>query len=160
MNTGERARKPRKAAGKMRPARGDRSSRKGEAAPPGTDQNSEQVLRQDDRREAAASGAPQNAANQPPKPTLVGIGASAGGLAALTTFFSRVPPDSGLTFVVVVHLSPEHKSVLAELLQPHCPIPVQQVTENVALQPNHVYVIPPNANLSTIDTHLRLSELE
>lgn len=91
---------------------------------------------------------------------IVGLGASAGGLAALKTFFSQVPEDSGLAFVVVVHLSPEHKSHLAELLQPHVKIPVQQVLETVKLEPNRVYVIPPGANLDTIDTHLRLTELE
>jgi two-component system, chemotaxis family, CheB/CheR fusion protein len=92
--------------------------------------------------------------------TIVGIGASAGGLAALKTFFANVPEDSGLAFVVVIHLSPEHKSHLAELLQPHVQMPVEQVTETVPLEPNHVYVIPPGRNLSTIDTHLRLTPLE
>jgi two-component system, chemotaxis family, CheB/CheR fusion protein len=95
-----------------------------------------------------------------PKPAVVGIGASAGGLSALRAFFGRVPEDSGLAFVVVVHLSPEHKSHLAEILQPHVRIPVQQVSQTVPLEPNRVYVIPPNRNLSAIDTHLRLSELE
>jgi two-component system, chemotaxis family, CheB/CheR fusion protein len=93
-------------------------------------------------------------------PTVVGIGASAGGLAALRTLLASVPEDSGLAWVVVVHLSPEHESHLAELLQPHVPFPVQQVAETVRLEPNRVYVIPPNANLNTIDTHLRLSDLE
>src|SRR5690606_34822944 len=87
-------------------------------------------------------------------------GASAGGLAALKALFSAMPPDSGAAFVVVVHLSPDHQSHLAELLQPHCRMPVQQVTEEVALEPNRVYIIPPNANLGAIDTHLRLTALE
>ena len=91
---------------------------------------------------------------------IVGIGASAGGLSALKKFFAHVPPDSGLAYVVVVHLSPEHKSYLPDLLQTQVGIPVEQVTRTVKLEPNHVYVIPPNANLDTIDTHLRLSELE
>ena len=81
-------------------------------------------------------------------------------LAALKTLFSMIPEDSGLAYVVVVHLSPEHKSHLAELLQPHVKMPVQQVDGTVKLEPNRVYVIPPNANLDTIDTHLRLSPLE
>lgn len=95
-----------------------------------------------------------------PEPTVVGIGASAGGLNALKTFFGHVPEDSGLAFVVVVHLSPEHKSHLAEILQPHVRMPVEQVSATVPLEPNRVYVIPPGRNLSTIDTHLQLSELE
>jgi two-component system, chemotaxis family, CheB/CheR fusion protein len=94
------------------------------------------------------------------EPTVIGIGASAGGLAALKTFLSYVPEDSGLTFVVVVHLSPDHESHLAELLQPQVHVPVQQVVETIPLEANHVYVIPPNANLNAIDTHLRLSKLE
>ena len=94
------------------------------------------------------------------EPTVVGIGASAGGLNALKRFFEHVPPDSGFAFVVVVHLSPEHKSYLPDLLQPVVGFPVRQVTGNTLLEPNNVYVIPPNANLSAIDTHLRLSKLE
>ncbi len=94
------------------------------------------------------------------KPAVVGIGASAGGLAALRTFLHHVPADSGLAFVVVVHLAPDQESHMAELLQPHVAFPVQQVSENALLEPNHVYIIPPNCNLSAIDTHLRLSRME
>lgn len=100
------------------------------------------------------------AADESSQPTVVGIGASAGGLSALRKLFAHLPPDSGLIFVVVVHLSPEHKSLLADLLQPSVKFPVQQVTETIALERNNVYVIPPNANLSAIDTHLRLTKLE
>ena len=91
---------------------------------------------------------------------VLGIGASAGGLAALKVLFANVPEHSGLAYVVVVHLSPEHESHLAEVLQPHVAVPIQQVTSTVRLEPDRVYVIPPNANLDTIDTHLRLSDLE
>jgi two-component system CheB/CheR fusion protein len=91
---------------------------------------------------------------------VVGIGASAGGLAALRKFFSRVPEDTGLAFVVVVHLAPDHESHLAEVLQPAAKLPVQQVTQTVPIEADHVYLIPPNANLNAIDTHLRLSKLE
>ncbi len=95
-----------------------------------------------------------------PGPTVVGIGASAGGLAALKKLLSHVPADGDLAFVVVVHLSPDHESHLAELLQPYVPFPVEQVKETMLIERNHLYVIPPNANLSAIDTHLRLSKLE
>ncbi len=93
-------------------------------------------------------------------PTVVGIGASAGGLAALREFFGRIPPDTGLAYVVVVHLSPEHESHLPQLLQPHMSIPVEQVSETVQMERDHAYVIPPNANLEAVDTHLRVSRLE
>ncbi len=102
----------------------------------------------------------QAGASAPSPVTVVGIGASAGGLAGLKSFFAHVPQDSHLAYVVVVHLSPEHESHLPDLLQPHCPVPVRQVTETLLLEPDNIYVIPPGANLSTIDTHLRLSELE
>lgn len=71
------------------------------------------------------------------KPTVVGIGASVGSLAALKTLFSHMPADSGLTFVVVVHLAPDYESHLAELLQPHVAFPVEQVNDSTALQANH-----------------------
>ncbi len=96
----------------------------------------------------------------PSDPIVVGIGASAGGLNALKKLFDGVSVDSGLAYVVIVHLSPEHVSHLAALLQSHLAIPVLQVTETVELEPNHVYVIPPGANLEAVDTHLRLADLE
>jgi two-component system, chemotaxis family, CheB/CheR fusion protein len=91
---------------------------------------------------------------------VVGIGASAGGAEALRTLFSGMPASPGFACVVVVHLSPEHESHLVQLLQPSTQMPVCQVTCTTVLEPNRVYVIPPNANLNSIDTHLRLSELE
>src|SRR5690349_7923631 len=91
---------------------------------------------------------------------VVGIGASAGGLEALQRFFEQMPTTSGMAFVVVTHLAPEHESHLAALLQPYTAMPVLQVTDVIQIEPNQVYVIPPNRNLSTIETHLRLSPLE
>lgn len=91
---------------------------------------------------------------------MVGIGASAGGLSALKHLFEHMPSDSGMAFVVLVHLLPDHKSYLPDLLQPTVHFPVRQVTETTLLEANNIYVIPPNANLSAIDTHLRLSKLE
>lgn len=91
---------------------------------------------------------------------VAGIGASAGGLAALKELFRHMPSDTGLAFVVVVHLSPKHESHLPDLLQPHTQMPVTQVAETVQMERDHVYVIPPGSNLTAVDTHLRLSELE
>ncbi|HUN72292.1 MAG TPA: chemotaxis protein CheB [Steroidobacteraceae bacterium] len=95
-----------------------------------------------------------------PEFCVIGIGASAGGLDALRMFFSRMPPTPGFACVVVLHLSPEHESHLVQMLQPYTKMPVCQVVKTTALEPNRVYVIPPNANLNSIDTHLRLTELE
>ena len=92
--------------------------------------------------------------------TIVGVGASAGGLQALKQFFAAVPLEGGLCYVVVVHLAADRESHLADLLQPYSPIPVNQVTETTLLEPNQVYVIPPDHNLSAIDSHLRLTPLE
>ena len=101
-----------------------------------------------------------NSGSSAKEPTVIGIGASAGGLAAIKTFLANLPEESGFAIVVVVHLSPNHESHLAELLQPHVRMPVQQVIETTLLEANHVYVIPPNANINAIDTHLRLTKLE
>ncbi len=95
-----------------------------------------------------------------PAMTVVGIGASAGGLEALKGFFDNVPEQPDMLFVVVMHLSAEYESHLAELLQSHCKLPVEQVTKIVPLQKNRVYVIPPKFNIESVDTHLRLTELE
>src|SRR5215510_8657181 len=92
--------------------------------------------------------APAEPTNRPKNLTIVGIGASAGGLAALTAFFDAVPAETGLAFVVVTHLHPEHESHLAELLQKHTQMPTQQVSQKVKVEPDHVYVIPPNRSIS------------
>ena len=90
---------------------------------------------------------------------IVGIGASAGGIQAIKRFFEQVPPDSGIAFVVVLHLSPEHESRLAEVLQVSARIPVNQVQERIRVEPNHVYVIPPDQSLSMDEGHLVLSDV-
>jgi two-component system CheB/CheR fusion protein len=90
---------------------------------------------------------------------VVGLGASAGGIQALKEFFSRVPKDSGIAYVVILHMSPDHESKLAEILQATSLIPVKQVRERVKVVPNHVYVIPPNQNLAMTDGHLQLTDM-
>lgn len=86
-------------------------------------------------------------AEQPPEEaarlTVVGIGASAGGLLALQSFFDAMPGDTGMAFVVVTNMVPERESLLPEILQKNTGMPVRQVQELTAIEPDHVYVIPP-----------------
>ena len=85
---------------------------------------------------------------------VVVLGASAGGIAALREFLTGIPPASGLAYVVVLHLSPEHDSRLAEVLQNSTALPVSQITGETRLDPDRVYVIPPNTLLTCRDGHL------
>jgi two-component system, chemotaxis family, CheB/CheR fusion protein len=89
---------------------------------------------------------------------VVGLGASAGGIAPLQEFFLEMAPESGMAFVVVMHLSPEHESNLAAVLQQKTPMPVTQVSGPVKVKANHVYVIPPNNQLMFEEGHLQLVE--
>ena len=75
---------------------------------------------------------------------VVGLGASAGGLEAFTSFLKAVPPDSGMAFVLVHHVDPEHESLMAELLARHTKMPVVMAENAMPAVPDHVYVIPPN----------------
>ncbi|WP_316979217.1 chemotaxis protein CheB [Shumkonia mesophila] len=75
------------------------------------------------------------------------IGASAGGVAALQEFFSRIPDDLGLAYVVIIHLAPDHPSHMSEILTGRTAMPVHQVTDSLQLRPNCVYVIPPDREL-------------
>ena len=87
---------------------------------------------------------------------MVGIGASAGGLEALEAFFGHVPPASGLAFVVVQHLDPAKESILPELLQRSALIPVVQLVDRTAIEPNHVYVAPPGFEVTVLHGVLHL----
>ncbi len=94
------------------------------------------------------------------QPSLViGLGASAGGIKALQQFFANVPARSGAAYVVILHLSPDHDSMLAEVLQTTASIPVEQVRERVTIEPDHVYVIPPHKGLVLDGGDLVLSEM-
>ncbi|MHC8397999.1 CheR family methyltransferase [Pseudomonas sp. MDT1-17] len=87
---------------------------------------------------------------------VVGIGASAGGFGALKTFFAQMPSDSGMAFVIVLHLSPNHESVADHILQDATSMRVQQVIDTCAIEPNNVYVISPASQLSMNDGHLQV----
>ncbi len=89
---------------------------------------------------------------------IIGLGASAGGLEALEQFLGHVPPKSGLGFVIVQHLDPTHKGIMAELLQRSTPMPVVQIKDRMKIEPDHVYVIPPNKDLSILRGTLHLLE--
>ncbi|WP_428563114.1 MAG: chemotaxis protein CheB [Solidesulfovibrio sp. DCME] len=91
---------------------------------------------------------------------VVGIGASAGGFEALEQFFSAMPSDSGASFVVVQHLSPDHKSLMVELLSKHTRMRVAQAEENAPLVPDTVYLIPPKKVMTVKTGHLHLVERE
>jgi two-component system CheB/CheR fusion protein len=90
--------------------------------------------------------------------TVVGIGASAGGILALQTFFRAVPPNPNIVFVVVMHLAPGRESALPQVLQACTTMPVRQVSERVPMEPDHVYVIPPNQHLRIADGHLEVTD--
>jgi two-component system CheB/CheR fusion protein len=87
---------------------------------------------------------------------IVGIGSSAGGLEALDLFFKHVPERCGMAFVVIQHLDPKHKDLMVELLQRATALPVVQAMDRLEVEPDHVYVIPPNRDLSIQGGVLRL----
>jgi chemotaxis protein methyltransferase CheR/two-component system CheB/CheR fusion protein len=89
-------------------------------------------------------------------PVIVGVGASAGGLEALELFFTHVPPESGVAFVVIQHMDPTHPAMLSEILQGRTLMKVVEASDDDKASPNCVYVIPPNKDLSIIDGHLHL----
>jgi two-component system CheB/CheR fusion protein len=87
---------------------------------------------------------------------IVGIGASAGGLEALDLFFTNMPIDNGMAFVVIQHLDPTHVGIMPELLQRITTMKVYQAADNLKVKPNCVYVIPPNKCLSLLNGALIL----
>ena len=89
---------------------------------------------------------------------IVAIGGSAGGLEAFEHFFAGIPSDTGMAFVVIQHLDPAHKALMSELLQRNITMPVQEIEDGMTVEPNHIYVIPPNTDLSILDGRLHLSE--
>ncbi|HSN87830.1 MAG TPA: chemotaxis protein CheB, partial [Thermoanaerobaculia bacterium] len=80
--------------------------------------------------------------------SVVGIGASAGGLEAFTQMLSAMPVDTGMAFVLVQHLAPTHASMLAEILSRSTAMPVTEVHDEPRVEPNRVYVIPPDRNMT------------
>lgn len=87
---------------------------------------------------------------------VIGIGASAGGLEALQLFLKGIPARSGMAFIVIQHLDPTHKGIMAELLQRSTAMKVIQVKDRMKVEPDHVYVIPPNRDMSILHGILHL----
>ena len=129
-------------------------------APKNTPKKSQSSPKSSQKQEHVEAKEPVEPTNRRNTQTVVGIGASAGGLQALQTFFQTLPSQTGMAFVVVTHLHPEHESHLAELLQKATRMPVMQVTERTKVEANHVYVIPPNRSILMTDTHLDLKDFE
>ncbi len=89
---------------------------------------------------------------------IVAIGASAGGLDALKKFFTAMPPEPGIAFVVVQHLDPTHKSNMADLLSRYASLKVLQVQDGMIVKPDHIYIIPPNRDMGIMNGALQLME--
>jgi two-component system, chemotaxis family, CheB/CheR fusion protein len=90
---------------------------------------------------------------------VVGIGASAGGLEAFKSFFAKMPPDAGMAYVLVPHLDPGHKSLMVEIIGRHTAMPVVQVEDRMKIEPNHIYIIPPDRNLVVENDELVTCEI-
>src|SRR5262249_12268045 len=92
------------------------------------------------------------------KPVIVATGASAGGVQALQAFIGALPEKSGAAFVVIVHLDPEKRSELSNILALRTHMPVVQVEDNEKLKADHVYVIPPDRSLQLVDHKISVME--
>jgi excisionase family DNA binding protein len=126
---------------------------RGSGATPGTRRKNAPDPKQ---RLEGATPAARPARTQGASFPIVGVGASAGGLEALEQFLRPLPDKCGMAFVVVQHLDPTHKGMMAELLQRSTPMKVTQVKDRQKVEPNHVYVIPPNKDLSILRGVLHL----
>jgi len=91
---------------------------------------------------------------------IVGIGASAGGLEALTTFFDNMSSDTNMTFVIIQHLSPDHKSLMDTLLARHTEMDISQVTDGMTIEANKIYLIPPKHFLTIFNNKLLLKQFD
>jgi signal transduction histidine kinase len=108
---------------------------------------------------AAGGGSAESTRSGRPPGLIVGIGASAGGLEALKKFFGAMPMDTGLVFVVVVHLDPAHRSFMVQLLSQVTGLTVEQAHDFQRLAADHVYVIPPKRSLAVDRGFIRVQKL-
>ncbi|MDM7913770.1 MAG: chemotaxis protein CheB [Candidatus Eisenbacteria bacterium] len=104
----------------------------------------------------SGAGETLRAAEQRPS-CIVGVGASAGGLEAYSQLVRGLPHDCGIALVLVQHLAPDHESILASLLREGSPLPIEEASDGVRVLPNHIYVIPPKADLTITGETLHLA---
>jgi two-component system CheB/CheR fusion protein len=109
------------------------------------------------RNQASESKSPKSTAAVALTP-VVGLGASAGGLQAFTDFFEAMPDNAGMAFVIIYHVDPNHKSLMADLLSKHTKMSVELASDQTPIEPDHVYIIPPKEFLWIEDGVLRLKE--
>ncbi|MBW4643164.1 MAG: PAS domain-containing protein [Goleter apudmare HA4340-LM2] len=108
-------------------------------------------------KQSSSNSSDDQESNQNELFPVVGIGASAGGLEAFSELLRHLPTNTGMAFVLVQHLSPHQKSLLTEILSRTTQMPVIEAQDSLVVQPNHVYVIPPNAIMTITQGHLKLS---
>lgn len=119
------------------------------------------------RKNSAIPGSPAGSWQQhPPASTrpngfpIVGIGASAGGLEAFTGLFRALPPDLGMAYVLVPHLDPLHESAITQIVGRTTSMPVIEIDDGIKVEPDHVYVIPPNSDLTISQARLHITDRE
>ena len=91
---------------------------------------------------------------------VVGIGASAGGLEALQQFLTFLPSNTGMAFVIIQHLAPNHKSLVTDILAKYSGMPVTEIRDGMMVERNHIYMIPPKYNVEIEQDVLRLREYD
>src|SRR5262245_12373095 len=90
--------------------------------------------------------------------SVVGVGASAGGVEAFSGFFKDMPVDTGLGFILVTHLARGHPSALTEIVSQFTSMPVMEAEDDHVIQPDHIYICPPDHVLTVVDGHIRLHQ--
>src|SRR4051794_26491859 len=88
---------------------------------------------------------------------IVAIGASAGGIEAMAALLKSLPDDTGMAYVYIQHLDPERESMLTKIMGRNTTMPVLEAREGLKVKPNHVYIIPPNREMTLLDGMLKLS---
>ncbi len=109
---------------------------------------------------SAASQLNPSSNGKPIATAIVGIGASAGGLEAFTLLLRHLSIETGMAYVLIQHLDPQHKSLLTEILARTTQMPVTEITDGIEIEPNHIYIIPPNTQTVFRNGRLKLSPRE